>query len=179
MAQTGFAIIGCGMIANFHAEAVKHIRGTKIVACFDNRPESADRFAAANPGVKACYDLDAMLADPNVQIVTICTPSGSHMEPAVKAARAGKHVVVEKPMEITLKRCDAILDACAKNGVLLCPIFPSRFSPANIALKDAIDDGRFGRLTLGDTYVKWWRTQQYYDQGGCAAPGPSTAAEPT
>lgn len=166
MAQTGFAIIGCGMIANFHAEAVKHIRGTKIVACFDNRPESADRFAAANPGVKAYYDLDAMLADPNVQIVTICTPSGSHMEPAVKAAKAGKHVVVEKPMEITLKRCDAILDACAKNGVLLCPIFPSRFSPANIALKDAIDDGRFGRLTLGDTYVKWWRTQQYYDQGG-------------
>ena len=78
----------------------------------------------------------------------------------------GKHVVVEKPMEITLKRCDDILNACRKNGVMLCPIFPSRFSPANMLLKDAVEDGRFGKLTLGDTYVKWWRTQQYYDQGG-------------
>jgi UDP-N-acetyl-2-amino-2-deoxyglucuronate dehydrogenase len=166
MAQIGFGIVGCGMIANFHAEAIKRMRNAKIAACFDTFPASAERFAAANPGVKPYAKLDAMLKDPNVQIVTICTPSGSHMDPAVKAANAGKHVVVEKPMEITLKRCDAILEACKKNGVMLCPIFPSRFSPANIALKDAIDDGRFGRLTLGDTYVKWWRTQQYYDQGG-------------
>ena len=72
------------------------------------------------------------------------------MDPAVRAANAGKHVVVEKPMEITLKRCDAILAACKKNGVQLCPIFPSRFSPANRALKDAIEDGRFGKLTLGE-----------------------------
>src|SRR5581483_1151628 len=86
--------------------------------------------------------------------------------PAVQAANAGKHVVVEKPMEITLQRCDDILNACAKNGVQLCPIFPSRFSPANLAVKEAIDRGRFGKLTLGDTYVKWWRTQQYYDSGG-------------
>jgi len=166
MAQIGFGIVGCGMIANFHAEAVKRMRNAKTVACFDTFPASAERFAAANPGVKPYPKLDDMLKDPSVQIVTICTPSGSHMDPAVKAANAGKHVVVEKPMEITLKRCDAILNACKKNGVQLCPIFPSRFSPANIALKDAIEDGRFGKLTLGDTYVKWWRTQQYYDQGG-------------
>ena len=166
MATIGFGIVGCGMIASFHAEAIKHIKGAKIVACYDSRPEAADRFAAANPAVTVYRELDAMLADGNVHIVTICTPSGAHMEPAVKAANAGKHVVVEKPMEITLKRCDAILDACKKNGVMVCPIFPSRFSPANIALKEAVDEGRFGKLTLGDTYVKWWRTQQYYDQGG-------------
>ncbi|MDZ4683897.1 MAG: Gfo/Idh/MocA family oxidoreductase [Planctomycetaceae bacterium] len=166
MAHTGFGIVGCGMIANFHAEAIKRMRNAKIIACTDTFPASAERFAAANPGVKPYATLDQMLKDPVVQIVTICTPSGSHRDPAVKAANAGKHVVVEKPMEITLKRCDDILNACQKNGVQLCPIFPSRFSPANIALKDAIDDGRFGRLTLGDTYVKWWRTQQYYDQGG-------------
>ena len=138
MATTGFGIIGCGMIANFHAEAVKHIKGAKIVACFDSRTEAADRFAAANAGVTSYHNLDQMLADPTVHIVTICTPSGAHMEPAVKAANAKKHVVVEKPMEITLKRCDAILDACQKNGVMLCPIFPSRFSAANIALKEAV-----------------------------------------
>ena len=149
MATTGFGIIGCGMIANFHAEAIKHIKGTRIVACFDTQTEAADRFAAANSGVTAYQDLDQMLADSNVHIVTICTPSGAHREPAVKSANAKKHVVVEKPMEITLKRCDAILDACQRNGVMLCPIFPSRFSAANIALKGAIDEGRFGRLTLG------------------------------
>ena len=74
----------------------------------NSRPESAKAFAAANPGVTVYNDLDAMLADPTLHIITICTPSGAHMEPAVKAAQAKKHVVVEKPMEITLKRCDAI-----------------------------------------------------------------------
>ncbi len=78
---------------------------------------------------------------------------------------AGKHVVVEKPLEITVPRCDAIIRACDETGVRLCAIFPSRYSPANLALKAAINEGRFGRLTLGDTYVKWWRTQEYYDSG--------------
>lgn len=75
-------------------------------------------------------------------------------------------MIVEKPLEISLQRCDDIINACEQHGVKLCTIFPSRFSPANLALKDAIDAGRFGRLTLGDTYVKWWRTQEYYDGGG-------------
>jgi predicted dehydrogenase len=88
------------------------------------------------------------------------------MEPAVRAADAGKHVVVEKPLEITLARCDAIIEACDRAGVRLCTIFPSRFTAANIRLKEAIALGRFGRLTMGDTHVKWWRTQQYYDSGG-------------
>lgn len=163
MSQVGFGIVGCGMIANFHAEAIKRIKGTKLVGCYSQTPASADAFAVAHPGVTPFHDLDQMLADPAIQIVSICTPSGAHMEPAVKAAEAKKHVVVEKPMEITLKRCDTILDACRRNGVMLCPIFQSRFSPANIALKEAITEGRFGKLVLGDTFVKWWRTQQYYD----------------
>ena len=85
---------------------------------------------------------------------------------ALAAARAGRHVVVEKPLEITLERCDDIIQACDEAGVKLCTIFPSRFSPANLALKAALEGGRFGRVTLGDTYVKWWRTQEYYDGGG-------------
>ena len=106
-----------------------------------------------------------MLADPNVDIVTIATPSGAHMEPAVAAARAGKHVIVEKPLEITLKKCDRIIEACEKAGVKLAAIFPSRFHDSSVKLKRAIDGGRFGRLTLGDAYVKWFRTQAYYDSG--------------
>jgi UDP-N-acetyl-2-amino-2-deoxyglucuronate dehydrogenase len=163
--KIGFGIVGCGMIANFHAKAIEHIRGAKIVACTDNIGPSAERYAAANR-CRAYGTVKEMLADPAVQVVTICTPSGSHREPAVAAANAGKHVIVEKPLEITLKRCDAIIDACRKNKVTLGTIFPSRFSEANLAVRDAIAQGRFGKLTLGDTYVKWWRTQQYYDSGG-------------
>ncbi len=163
--KVGFGIVGCGMIANFHAKAIEHIRGAKIVACFDNFGSAAERFAKAN-NCQAYESLKDMLQDPQVDIVTICTPSGAHRDPAVAAANAGKHVVVEKPLEITLKRCDAIINACRKNKVKLCTILPSRFSPANMALKDAISAGRFGKLTLGDTYVKWWRSQEYYDSGG-------------
>lgn len=163
--KAGFGIVGCGMIANFHAKAIENIRGARIAACFDTFTASADRFAEAN-GCKAYHKIDEMLADPDVDVVTICTPSGAHRDPAVAAANAGKHVVVEKPLEITLKRCDAIINACRKNNVKLCTILPSRFSPANRELKKAIDAGRFGKLTLGDTYVKWWRSQEYYDSGG-------------
>jgi len=160
----GFGIIGCGMIADFHAKAIGDIRGTKVVAGFDVVPAAADRFAEQN-GCKAYHDLDQMLADPQIDVVTVGTPSGAHAEPAIAAARAGKHVVVEKPLEITLRRCDRIIDECEKAGVVLSTIFPSRFHESSIEMKRAIDAGRFGRLTVGDAYVKWYRTQQYYDSG--------------
>ncbi len=161
---TGFGIIGCGMISRFHAKAIADIRGAKVAACFDMFPASADRLAAET-GCRPYSDLKAMLADPDVDVVTICTPSGSHMEPAVAAAKAGKHVIVEKPLEITLKRCDKIIDACDKAGVTLSTIFPSRFHESSQIIKKAVDKGRFGQLTVGDSYVKWFRTQEYYDSG--------------
>ncbi len=160
----GFGLIGCGMIAHFHARAINEIRGAKVVACFDSFPAAADKLAATF-GCKAYYDLDQMLADPQVTVVTIGTPSGAHMEPAVAAARAGKHVIVEKPLEITLKRCDKIIAECEKAGVKLSAIFPSRFHDSSLEIRRALDANRFGRLTLGDSYVKWYRTQAYYDSG--------------
>ncbi|MGC1274106.1 MAG: Gfo/Idh/MocA family oxidoreductase [Planctomycetaceae bacterium] len=162
---TGFAVVGCGMIAGFHARAIGEIANAKLVGGYSSRFESAEKFVAEHGG-KAYRTLDELFADPEVHVVNICTPSGSHLDPAIAAAKAGKHVVVEKPLEITLDRCDAIIDACDRAGVRLITIFPSRFSGANIALKKTIDSGRFGRLTLGDTYVKWWRSQEYYDSGG-------------
>jgi UDP-N-acetyl-2-amino-2-deoxyglucuronate dehydrogenase len=161
---TGFGVIGCGMIAHFHARAIADTRGAKLTACFDNIPAAADRLAQET-GCKAYYDLDKMLADPAVDVVTIGTPSGAHMEPAVAAARAGKHVIVEKPLEITLRRCDRIIDECRKAGVVLSAIFPSRFHESGREMKRAIEQGRFGKLTLGDAIVKWYRSQQYYDSG--------------
>jgi predicted dehydrogenase len=167
MAVHGFGIIGCGMIAEFHTRAINEIEGARVVAAYTRNPANGAKIAELAEGECAVFDdLDAMLAQPGLDVVCICTPSGAHLEPAVRAAKAGKHVVVEKPLEITLSRCDAIIDACDRAGVRLCTIFPSRFTAANLRLKEAIDLGRFGRLTLGDTYVKWWRTQQYYDSGG-------------
>ncbi len=160
----GFGIIGCGMISNFHAKAIADVRGAKLVACFDAVPASADRLAAST-GCKAYHKLDEMLSDPRVTIVTIGTPSGAHLEPGLAAANAGKHVIVEKPLEITLKRCDRLIEACQKNRVQLATVFPSRFHDSAIELKRAIDEERFGRLTLGDSYVKWFRPQSYYDSG--------------
>jgi predicted dehydrogenase len=160
----GFGIIGCGMISRFHAHAIEELKGAKLVACFDAVPQSADRLAAET-GCRAYHQLDDMLADPAVQIVTVGTPSGAHLEPAVAAAKAGKHVIVEKPLEVTLKRCDTIIAACQKYKVKLSAIFPSRFHDASRELKRAVDTNRFGRLTLADAYVKWFRTQAYYDSG--------------
>ncbi|MCA8997829.1 MAG: Gfo/Idh/MocA family oxidoreductase [Planctomycetaceae bacterium] len=161
----GFGIVGTGMIAHFHAKAIQAIPGATVVGCFNHTPEKAQAFADEY-GCTAYSSLDEMLANDAIQIVTICTPSGSHLDPALAAANAGKHLLVEKPLEITLERCDQIIDACARNNVTLGAILPSRFSEANIALKKAIDEGRFGTLTLGDTYVKWYRSQEYYDGGG-------------
>ncbi len=169
MSTHGIGIVGCGMIAEFHTKAINDIEGSRVVAAFSRSEKNGKKIAemASPKGECVLYDdLDAMLARPDLDVVCICTPSGAHLDPAVAAARAGKHVVVEKPLEITLERCDAIIDACDAAGVRLCTIFPSRFSPANVTLKKAIENGRFGKITIGDTYVKWWRTQEYYDSGG-------------
>jgi predicted dehydrogenase len=160
----GFGIIGCGMISRFHAKAVADIKGAKVAACFDSFTSAADKFGA-EIGCKVYHDLDKMLADKSVDVVTICTPSGVHAEPAIAAAKAGKHIIVEKPLDITLKRCDAMIAAADKAGVVLSTIFPSRFHESSQLLKKAIEQGRFGRLTMGDSYVKWFRTQEYYDSG--------------
>jgi predicted dehydrogenase len=159
-----FGIIGCGMIAGFHAKAIQ-AAGGNLVACFDTIAEAANNCAEKYQGCKPYHDLKDFLADKNIDIVTIGTPSGEHLDPALAAAEAGKHIIVEKPLEITLERCNQIIAACKKNNVLLATIFQSRFHDSSLMLKAAIDSGRFGRLTLGDAIVKWYRTQEYYDSG--------------
>lgn len=162
-----FGIIGCGMIARFHAAAIAELPGAELVALQSRKEANADAVKQA-VGSDATYypTVEALLKHPNLDVVILCTPSGNHLEPALLATAAGKHIVVEKPLEITLERCDALIAACQKHGVKLCTIFPSRFADANVTVKQAVEAGRFGRLTLGETTVKWWRTQQYYDGGG-------------
>jgi predicted dehydrogenase len=163
----GFAIVGCGMIARFHARALAEVPGAKLLALVGRHPANAQALIEAVGCRCEIYsDLKPVLARRDVHVVIVTTPSGAHMEPAVAAAEAGKHVVVEKPLEITLERCDRIIEACDRRRVKLCTIFPSRFGDANQALKRAVDAGRFGRLTLCETTCKWWRPQSYYDEGG-------------
>src|SRR4051812_20927581 len=121
----GCAIVGCGMIARFHVRALAEVPGTKLLALVSRSEASARKMAEAlNLQVDVYTDLNQALRRPDIHIIIISTPSGAHLEPAVAAAQAGKHVVVEKPLEINPERCDRIIAACDKNGVKLCTIFP-------------------------------------------------------
>ena len=158
----GFGIWGTGMIAEFHAKALAEIPGVKLVAAYNRTPAKVEEFARKH-GAVACATPEALLAHPDVDVVCLCTPSGDHLAPALACARAGKHVVVEKPLEVTLARCDALTAECAQAGVALAGILPRRFGAGSQALKAALDAGRFGQITLAGALIPWWRTQAYYD----------------
>ena len=164
MKTYGFGIVGCGMISDFHSAAIADIKNGKLVAVSSRKAENSQRLVDRY-SIQAYSDYNEMLNRDDIDIVCICTPSGAHMEPAVAAAEAGKHVIIEKPLEITLERCDAIIESCEKANVRLCAIFNSRFSDASQLVKDTVSSGRLGQLTLGDAYVKWYRSQDYYDSG--------------
>jgi UDP-N-acetyl-2-amino-2-deoxyglucuronate dehydrogenase len=158
---TGFGIIGAGVIAHVHAQALREIPEARLVGIQGSNVEKVRAFAQKHD-CSAFASLDDMLAHPDIDIVCICTPSGAHLEPALQAIRAGKHCLIEKPLEITLERCDAIIEAATKAGVQVAVIFPSRFYEAASQLKKTLDAGRFGDIVLGDAYVKWHRTDAYY-----------------
>ena len=161
----GFAIVGCGTIARFHVRALAEVSGAKLVALVGRTKDAPTELAAemclTNIGIYS--DLTAALLQPDIDVAIVCTPSGSHLELAEQAALAGKHIVVEKPLEITPVRCDQIITTCERAGVRLCTIFPSRFADSSQLLKSAITAGRFGRIALAETTCNWWRTQKYYD----------------
>ncbi len=161
----GFGIIGTGMIGNFHAKAIGGMSNGRLVAVYDQVEQRAKDFAAQY-NVKSFSTLESFLSNPEMDVVTIGTPSGSHMEPTIEAARHGKHVICEKPLEVTLERIDAMIEAHEKAGTKLGGVFNSRYEPLNQALKVIAASGRMGRITYGGGYIPWWRTQEYYDQGG-------------
>ncbi|MEO5715940.1 MAG: Gfo/Idh/MocA family oxidoreductase [Luteolibacter sp.] len=157
-----FGIIGTGSISSTHAKAIAAMDGSGLVSVFNHRLESAEKLASQY-GVRAFSDIDAFLADPEMEIVTIATPSGAHFDPAMAALKAGKHVLCEKPLEITTARIDALMEAAAASGKTLAAILNRRFNPAMEAFKQACDQQRFGRLTSASCYIKWFRDQAYYD----------------
>ncbi|MFM7241294.1 MAG: Gfo/Idh/MocA family protein [Opitutia bacterium] len=158
----GFGIWGTGMIAEFHAKALAEIPDARLIAAYNRTPAKATAFAAAH-GCAVAATPEALLADPAVDVVCLCTPSGDHLAPALACIRAGKHVVVEKPLEVTLAKCDELIAAARAAGVTVAGILPRRYVRGSIALKAALEAGRFGPVTLASALIPWWRTQAYYD----------------
>jgi UDP-N-acetyl-2-amino-2-deoxyglucuronate dehydrogenase len=158
-----FAIVGCGHIAKKHAEAIEHIEGANLVAVCDKVPQAMDEYVKKY-GAKPYENLTDMLNDPSIDVVNICTPSGLHAPIAVEAAKAKKHVIVEKPIALTLEDADSIINACKENNVKLAVVHPNRFRPVVQELKKLMDEGRFGKLSHANATVRWNRNQAYYDQ---------------
>lgn len=163
--KIGFGIIGCGTISNWHAQAIKQIEGATLIGATDVHENSRINFASKYE-IKAFSSVEEMLGDSEVDVVCICTPSGLHAPLAVQAAKAGKHIVVEKPMALNLKETDEIIEACEKNKVKLAVISQLRFTDAVCKLKNAVDGGKLGKIVMGDVYMKFYRSQEYYDAGG-------------
>jgi len=162
MGTLGFGIVGTGAIARFHAEAITASRGGRLVAVADRTLPRAQSFAQEHAIAFATDDLGKLLAATGVDAVCITTPSALHLEPALAAIRAGKHVMIEKPLDSTVEGVDHILHEADKAGVRVGSIFQARFGDAARAVKDAIDSGRLGRMVLASCYVKWHRTAEYY-----------------
>lgn len=160
-----FALVGCGRIAKRHADLLGRgaVDGARLSAVCDVDPDAVGRFAAQY-SVPGFTDLEAMLSAPNIDAVTVLTPSGMHAEHAITAANAGKHVVVEKPMALRLSDADAMIAACDRAGVKLFVVKQNRFNVPILKAREALDAGRFGKLVLGTVRVRWCRKQDYYAQ---------------
>lgn len=159
-----FAILGCGRIAKRHAELLGtgQIAGARLAAVCDIQADRADRFGATYK-VPAFHSLDELLKADGIDVVSVLTPSGMHAEHTIAVAKARKHVVVEKPMALTLDDADAMIEACDANGVRLFVVKQNRFNVPVVKAREALEAGRFGQLVLGTVRVRWCREQSYYD----------------
>src|ERR1700722_2468872 len=162
MTKHGFGIVGAGVIATTHAQAIAALPDAHLVAVTDVRPDAARAFADKY-GCVAEPDLAALLARDDVEVVTVCVPSGLHAEVGVQAAAAGKHLVVEKPIDVTLAAADKLINAADAADVALTVISQHRFDAGLIELRRLLDDGALGDLVLGEAKTKWNRTQENYD----------------
>jgi UDP-N-acetyl-2-amino-2-deoxyglucuronate dehydrogenase len=158
-----FAIVGCGHIAKKHAEAIEKAPGAQLLAVCDTIPENME-FFTENYGVQAFTDLDELLKLDDIHVVNICTPSGYHAPLAIKAANAKKHIVVEKPIALTIEDADAIISSCEENQVKLSVVHPNRFRPAVMELRKTLDSESIGTISHANATVRWNRNQEYYDQ---------------
>ncbi|WP_406047028.1 Gfo/Idh/MocA family protein [Kribbella sp. NBC_00889] len=161
-----FAVVGAGVIGETHARLITSLpEGSELVAVVD---VEADRAIALSDkyGGEPMTDLKQACARPDIDAVSICLPSGYHADAAITALEAGKHVIVEKPIDVTLAAADRLIDAEQQTGLTVAVISQRRFQHAPAFMHQAVADGRLGRITTGIAESAFWRSQEYYDSGG-------------
>ncbi|HVT87264.1 MAG TPA: Gfo/Idh/MocA family oxidoreductase [Tepidisphaeraceae bacterium] len=161
-------VVGMGVIGEWHMRVLRSLPNAKFVACCDVSADRAKSVLQKNEVTDANIhtDLAKMLASEKLDVVHVCTPSGNHLEPSVTVMQAGVNVVLEKPIEITMQRIEQLIETSQKSKVRLACIFQNRWTPANRALYDAAQQGRFGRIAWAGCFTPWFRTDEYYRSGG-------------
>ncbi|OGF51134.1 MAG: hypothetical protein A2231_00710 [Candidatus Firestonebacteria bacterium RIFOXYA2_FULL_40_8] len=168
MKKLGFAIVGCGNILSSHGDGVLGTPEAELI-CVVDTDEPKAKAAAEKYKTKYYTSIKDMLKDPAVDVVTIALPSGLHMNAAIEAMESGKHVISEKPLEITLEKIDKMIAVSKKTKKYLAGIFQSRFMDSSLSIRKAIQDGQLGKMVLGDAYQKWYRSAEYYKSAGWRA----------
>ncbi|MFN8523783.1 MAG: Gfo/Idh/MocA family oxidoreductase [Chloroflexota bacterium] len=164
----GFAIVGAGVIAPFHARAIGSLPNASLRVVVD--VDTARAGAVAAPlGAETTADLDAALARDDVDVVCVCVPTGLHAEIGCRVARSGKHVITEKPIDVSLAAADRLIQACEENGVKLAVISQMRFLPGVQRVREALTSGDLGTPLLGQAIVHWYRTKEYFESAGWRA----------
>jgi predicted dehydrogenase len=162
MKKNKIGILGCGKVAHLHAKAILELPEAEFCAVWSRTKETADHFAAQY-GVKAYQSISLMIAENQIDLVIVCTPHPFHKDPTIEAARAGAHVLVEKPLASTLKDCDEMISECKNSGVKLGVISQRRWYAPVKRVKQAIEDGKIGKPVLGTVTMLGWRDKAYYD----------------
>lgn len=157
-------IIGIGTIADIQAQAIQASSNLELVSAYSRNEKHVKKFGNKY-GISAFSDWEEFINDPNLAIVSICTPNGTHLDYGERSAKAKKHVIVEKPIEITLERAGQLIEICKLNKVALAVIYQNRFIEGMNNLKKMLDNNELGKLFMGDAYIKWYRSQEYYDSG--------------
>lgn len=160
-----FALVGCGRIAKRHSELLgfDQIKQAKLVSVCDSVVEKAEKIAGQF-GVTSYDCMNKMMESEDIDVVVVLTPSGSHAEHVINLAKYGKHIMVEKPMALSISDAEDMIEACDKNNIKLFVIKQNRFNVPVLKLREALTSGRFGKLTMGTVRVRWARHQPYYDQ---------------
>lgn len=161
-----FGIVGTGAIARYHAAAIKLHSEAELVAVCGITMEKAKEFAEGDTGIRLYDDYAKMLELAEIDVICVCTPSGMHGDGVVFAAQAGKHVLCEKPLEVTAERMTAMIRACRDMNVKLGCVFQRRLMPAMLHTRQALLDGKIGRPVMGNAYLKYYRSPEYYQSGG-------------
>ncbi|QLE02437.1 Gfo/Idh/MocA family oxidoreductase [Galbibacter sp. BG1] len=158
-----FGIVGYGNIAEHHITSINTIANAKLIALC-SRSEEKRRKVKDTYGIEVYANINDMLKLKELDVISICTPNGFHLTPCILAAKAGKHVITEKPLEINVSRCLQMIEACQKSQVILGCIFQNRYIPGYLTFKETVESGALGTLILASASVKWYRPPSYYKE---------------